>query len=226
LRRTTTAAAALGMLACVGFGGAAAAQLMAPSSPEGLVAALQARGLKPGNGFRTNGPVRCRKDAPGGDELYRCSAPMVDAQRGGAPASVDLMVFRRYDFAQLDALLKQRVAATGDGVVSLRNTLEVEDKGRSYSPRFSCHQLRGARNGPAYCLIPASSNVVVLSQLAPLHPGSRSVDTASMNEDMDRAATLTGHGLEAVLSAGAAGPAAAPAGAPAAKPKCTIWQVC
>lgn len=196
------------------------AQMLPPSSPDTLASALQAHGLKEGSGFRPNGPMRCKKGGSGADYVYRCTAAMLDGERGGRNAAVEVMIFRSYDLAQLEAPLKQAIAASSAvWKADYKNKLTISLGGRRYAPEVSCHQARGPRNGLAYCLTAASSNVAIFTQVAPLQAGITVANTNTMDEDNEHAAMLAGNGLEAILSA--AGTAA-----PSTKPNCTIWRIC
>jgi hypothetical protein len=180
----------------------AQAQMLPPSSPPALASALQAHGLKEGSGFRPNGPMRCKAGGSGDDFLYRCTAAMFDGERGGRNAAVEVMIFRSYDFAQLEAPLKQAVAASSNvWKADYKNKLTINLGGRRYAPEVSCHQARGPRNGLAYCLTGASSNVAIFTQVAPLQAGITVAKTDTMDEDNEHAAMLAGNGLEAILSA-------------------------
>ena len=155
-----------------------------------------------------------------------CTTTMVDGGRAGRPATIDIMIFRSYNFSRLKAMLKQNLDATSAEVkASMSNKLDTDAGGRSYSFPFSCVQGRGQHNGSATCVTAGSPNVAIMTDVTPLRAGSRSFVSNMMDEDMDHASLLAGNGLEAVLSAAAnsAGPVAPP---PARKPKCTIWQVC
>jgi hypothetical protein len=185
-----------------GLAQAATAQMLPPSSPDVLAAALQTGGLKAGSSFRSNGQMLCKKGAAEAGYLYRCTAAMTDGERGGRTAAVEIMIFQNYDFARLEAPLKQAVtASSAPWKADYSNNISITLAGRRYSPRASCHQARGPRNGLAYCLTAASSNVAVFTQVAPLRAGITSADTNTMDEDMERAAILAGNGLEAILSA-------------------------
>jgi len=176
--------------------------MLPPSSPDALAAALQAHGLKEGMGFHPNGPMRCKTGGSGADYLYRCTAAMVDSQRGGRTAAVEVMIFRNYDLARLEAPLKQALAASSaPWKADYRNKLTITLAGQRYAPQASCHQARGPRNGLAYCITAASSNVAIFTQVAPLRAGITSFDTGTADEDMEHAVMLAGSGLEAVLSA-------------------------
>jgi hypothetical protein len=185
----------------------AAAQMLPTSSPDGLAAALQSRGLKAGSGFRPSGPMRCNKGGTGTGYLYRCTAAMTDGDRAGRTAAVEIMILRNYDVAQLEAPLKQAVAASSaPWKADYRNKLSITLAGRRYSPLASCYQARGPRNGLAYCLTAASSNVAIFTQVVPLRAGITSADSNTMDEDMEHAVILAGNGLEAILTAGSTEP--------------------
>ncbi len=127
---------------------------------------------------------------------------MIDGDRGGRTAAVEIMILRSYDVARLEAPLKQAVAAArAPWQADYRNRLSITLAGRRYSPQASCYQARGPRNGLAYCLTAASSNVAIFTQVVPLRAGIASADSNTMDEDMEHAVILAGNGLEAILTA-------------------------
>ncbi|MEO8753557.1 MAG: hypothetical protein ABI624_12850 [Casimicrobiaceae bacterium] len=192
-------------------GQGASAQQLASVVPNALAGRLRADGIEQAMGFRMSGPVNCISGA--GGSAYHCVATLADSARGGKTAALEIMIFNGgYDFAARDAQIKASVARLGGRwSLDFQPEITLDGEGRKISLKASCHQSRGQRNSPAYCLLSAASNVLIFSQVAPGQASSDRITTSQSGgsdsfDDMGRAGSLASLGAVAVAKAQAAPP--------------------
>ena len=189
-------------------GQAADAQPLPSFVPNTLAGALRADGIDPAAGFRMSRPMNCIAGSRGNDWAYHCVATMVDSTRRNATVALEIMIFNAdYDFAARDAQIKASVVRMG-GRWSLdsQQGVSIKGEGRNLALDASCHQSRGQKNSPAYCLLPVARNVLVFSQVPPAQPSTDRITTnpkggSDSFDDMGRAGTLASLGLVAVAKA-------------------------
>ena len=115
---------------------------------------------------------------------------------------LEYMIFNTSpDFRNEDAGVKAAVTRMG-GRWSLNyqpNISLTGSAGEKIVFTTACHQSRGRPNGNAYCLLQASANVLVFTQVAPAQRASDSVTTSTGNgsdsfDDMAHATNLAVQG--------------------------------
>jgi hypothetical protein len=189
-------------------GQGASAQPLPSVVPDVLAERLRADGIDPAMGFRVSRPVNCIRASGGSDWAYHCVAALADSARRERTAAIEVMIFSgSYDFAAKDAQIKASVTRLG-GRWSLdyKNEVSLNAEGRKISLIASCHQSRGQKNSPAYCLLPVARNVLIFTQVAPGEASSDRITTNTKGgsdsfDDMSRAGSLASLGAVAVAKA-------------------------
>lgn len=180
-----------------------------PAMPsDALAAHLKTHAIDAAIGFRADRPFNCMRGATGSDSAYHCVAAITDENRRGKIAALEIMIFNgAYDFAERNAEVKAAVARlNGRWSLDSDPEMSLNGDGRTISLKASCHQSRGRENGPAYCLLPVTRNVLVFTQVAPAQASTQAITTRANGEpdsfdDMTRAGNLASLGAVAVLGA-------------------------
>lgn len=152
----------------------AQAQVFPVVAPDAMAAQLMAAGVDSAQGFRMLGSVRCRTGGPRDDWAYRCTAAMADEGRGGRTAALEFMLFRAsYDLQAMDTRIRAALAREGARwQLAYQPRITLKGGAQALSVSGTCHQGRGERNSPGFCLTPVGPNALLFTQVEPAESGS------------------------------------------------------
>lgn len=180
----------------------------ASATPQALADKLAASGIDEAMGFTVTRPMACNKGGGSDDWAFHCTVGLADAARDGRLAALEVMIFDHdVDLDAKDARIKSAVTALSgrwsiDSVPDV--TLTDNKTGAKLALQTKCHQSRGQANSDAYCLLQASSQVLVFTEVTPAHTASDSITVGEGSdsfEDTRHAADLATLGAIAVAQA-------------------------
>jgi hypothetical protein len=182
-----------------------ATQTETSATPQSIADKLAASGIDEAMGFSVNRPMACNAGGSSADWAFHCTVGLADSERSGRQAALEVMIFdHAVDLATKDAKIKDAVAAM-NGRWSLDDTPDVtltnNKTGEKLKLETVCHQSRGSTNGDAYCLLQATSRVLVFTEVSPAQAASDSVtvgEGSNSFEDTRHAADLATLGAIAV----------------------------
>jgi hypothetical protein len=180
----------------------------APATPQTMADKLAASGIDEAMGFTVTRPMVCNRGSGETDWAFHCPIGLADAERDGRAAALEVMIFDHdVDLAAQDAKIKTAVAQL-HGRWSLDDepdvTLTNNKTGEKLKLQTECHQSRGQANSDAFCLLQASSQVLVFTQVTPAQPSSDSITVGEGSDsfvDTRHAADLATLGAIAVAKA-------------------------
>jgi hypothetical protein len=169
--------------------------MAADFSPQAIADRLSSQNLEAASDFSPANGIACVPGARDDRFAIRCHEDLFDSERSAQVAAVDFLIYDSDpDFAAEDATLAGSVRGMGgQWQISVQPRVTITGPAGPFNPAANCRQSLGTSNGPALCLMQATTNVLVLARVAPAIPVTEAVEMEAGSrtyQDTDRATTL------------------------------------